>query len=48
MSSEPASPAPHWAATVRLTLYYLAILLSVVALHANSSFKAPPFIYADL
>ena len=44
MSTQPA-PSQRRSATIWLTLYYLAILLGVIALHADSSFKAPPFVY---
>ena len=44
MSSEQPTP-PRRATTLWLTLYYVAIFLGVIALHAHSNFKAPPFVY---
>ncbi len=44
MSSEPAPP-PGWTKVFWLTLYYLAILVGVILLHAHNSFTAPPFVY---
>ncbi len=45
--STPPTARKHLAA-LWLALYYTAILLGVIALHANSSFKAPPFVYGGL
>ena len=40
-SAAKSSPKVIW-----LTLYYLAILVAVVILHAQGNFTAPPFVYA--
>jgi len=44
MSTEPAPP-PGRARVLWLTLYYMAVLVAVIVLHARGSFTAPPFVY---
>lgn len=44
MSSEPAKP-PGRARLFWLTLYYMAVLVTVIVLHSRGSFTAPPFVY---
>ena len=44
--STPEAPAPNRPKMVWLTLYYLAILVGVIILHAQGNFTAPPFVYA--
>jgi hypothetical protein len=43
--STPEAPAASRGKVIRLTLYYIAILLAVVYLHAQGNFTAPPFVY---
>ena len=45
MSSQPASTKGR-GKVLWLTLYYLAILVGVIVLHARGNFTAPPFVYA--
>ncbi len=44
MSTE-AAPQPGRVRVVWLTLYYMAVLVAVIVLHARGSFTAPPFVY---
>ncbi|MDB6138046.1 MAG: hypothetical protein JWO94_1118 [Verrucomicrobiaceae bacterium] len=47
MSSQPAPlpPSPRRPKVLWLTLYYLAVLVAVIVLHARGNFTAPPFVY---
>lgn len=39
--------ARPWVRFTLLTLYYLGILLGLVALHGRGDFSTPPFIYQN-
>jgi D-Ala-teichoic acid biosynthesis protein len=39
--------AQPWARFVTLTIYYLGILVALVALYGQGDFSTPPFIYQN-
>ena len=39
--------AQPWLRFVTLTIYYLAILVALVALYGQGNFSTPPFIYQN-
>jgi hypothetical protein len=39
--------AQPWLRIVALTIYYLAILVALVALYGQGNFSTPPFIYQN-
>jgi hypothetical protein len=39
--------AQPWLRIVTLTIYYLGILVVLVALHGQGNFSTPPFIYQN-
>jgi hypothetical protein len=39
--------AKPWVRFVALTIYYLGILVALVALHGQGDFSTPPFVYQN-
>ena len=44
--STPQQSKPTLGKVIWLTVYYTAILVAVIFLHAQGNFTAPPFVYA--
>ena len=37
----------HWIRLIVLTVYYLAILVGLIALYGRGDFSTPPFVYQN-
>ena len=37
----------HWIRLIALTVYYLAILVGLIALYGRGDFSTPPFVYQN-